>query len=343
MEQAAQEVSSEVSLAEAGGRVLSMTVDPGFSGRPEDIAKDIAHLQAQMTPAPAQAQAPVPPQEPQAQTQPVPAAVERPEPSQPETTPQAEATPDVPQKFQTEDGKLDAEKLAKSTANAEEALKKYAELERTLRQKQAEVNKLKTTPYPVPEPRPEGQPVQTPEAQAPDTFEGRIEADIKKEGLGPVLARLFSAASEHGYKQAVSEIEGIKTETELAKRERELKAIGQVDPWVFSEEGMTRLAEIRQQRPDLQGRPDPWTEAYKVHLGDMEYRKRTQGQVTTPNPTAAKVPPAPINAAPRSAIASVPQFTSKEAVNSHLDKMTPEQQDAFWRSQGLPPLHKKGR
>lgn len=342
METAAQEVSNDVNLQDNGGRVLSMDVDKDFSGKPQDLAKDIAMLQAKMTPqvpqAPAQTSVVEPPPVE------VTPGVEPKEPAQPEPTPQAAATPEVPAKFQDKDGNLDQDKLAKSTESAEAQLKKYLDLEKQLRQKANEVARQKQG-YPLPEPKgQEPAPGQTPATTpAPDSFEARIDQDIKREGLGPVLARLFTAASEHGSRLATSEIEGIKTEAVLSQRSRELSAIGKVDPWVLSEKGMERLAQIRQDRPHLLNHPEAWTEAYKVHLGEEAYRNRTGGLVQTPNPTAPRVPPAPIQAAPRSAGVSESRFDSKEAVEAHLARLSPEQQDAFWASKGFAPLNKKGR
>lgn len=309
---------------EAGGKVLDVkAVEPQFSGKPEDFARDIALLQAQAA-------------QPQSMTieKPAEVAMEKTEPEQPTGQPPAPATPEIPAKFLDKDGNPDLEKVEKSTRSAEEAIAKYLEKEKVLRQKAAEVDRLAKGQGYVP-PVVEQAPVESPKA---DNFEDQIEADIKTHGTGKTLARLFQAAKDAAYQQARQDVEGLAQEAELNKRERELHGLAKNDPWVVSEQGIEALAKYRETNPRLAN----WTEAYKAYLGDQEYSKRVNRQVTTPTPKAVTAPPTPVTAGgrPSQAVSGL-NFGSQEAIAAHLSKLTPDQEDAFWKAQGLPPVHKR--
>lgn len=314
------QTEQQVDMVVEGEKTLSMKVEPGFSGKPEDFARDMEILRKAEAPA-----------------EPVAAAVETPteevtEPAQPEATPQADETPEVPAKFQTKDGKLDEGKLEKATLSAEQQLAKYLELEKQLSRKAQEIGKAK-----------KGETVYTaPQAQADpsaDPFEVQIESDVQKYGAGKTLAKLFHAAKDAAKAEMMAEVQEIKQYTELAKRERELREIAKNDPWVFSQQGMETLNKYRETHPWLNDSPTPWTAAYKAYLGDQAFQQRTERQVTTPTPKNVKVPPAPITAAARSSAGTIDQARLVES----LKKLTPEQEDAYWQKMGFPPIHNKRR
>lgn len=322
--------------AEPGAVVVDMKrgVEPGFSGKPEDFARDMALLKAGKPPAPATEPVPVvpepPPAQPDGQPQAAATTVPAPEPAAP--TPAA-----IPEKFMTPDGKLDEGKLAKSTVNAEEALARYRVLETELRKKQADVQRSRLGAPEMPPAAPAGAPIQ------PASFEAQIEADIQKNGVGPTLARLFAAAKESALMDARRDIDGLLQETELTKRERELQGIAATDPWVLSGEGYEALARIRQERPWVNQSPTPWTEAYRQHLGDQEMKRRLGSLVSTPTPKPVTAPPTPVTAAPRAPAQQPVNMNDPEAIVKAAGGMTPDQEDAFWVSRGLPPIHKKRR
>ena len=309
----------EAVLVEKGGSPpvpQAAPVADGFSGKPGDFQKDLAMLQASQTPQ----------QTPQEQMPPNPEQTGTVEPAQP---PQAEVTP-VPDKFKNPDGSLNVEKVAKSTVDAEAALQKYLTMEKELRKTQ---NSVSTLSKGVP------QPAHT-EQQPPSSFAQQIEQDLKTAGAGEVLARLFEAARETAYNQAMGEIGEIRQETELTKRQRELESIAKDDPWVLSPDGFDALSKIRQARPWINGSQTPWTEAYRQHLADQVIASRQTGQVHNPTPKglAAKAPPTPVNPAPRVSVQPAgPNLNqmSQDQITAHVKAMTPAQEKVFWASRGL--------
>lgn len=315
-------------MDEEGGKVLDVkAAEPTFSGRPEDFARDIAMLQAQADKT-------------QTMTveKPVEVAMEKKEPEQPTGQLPAPATPEIPAKFLDKDGNPDLEKVEKSTRSAEEAIAKYLEKEKVLRQKAAEVDRLaKAQGY---APLAQDKPVEVkPQEPAPiaDNFEAQLEADFRA-NPGKTLARLFQAAKDLSATESKAHVDSIAQEIELTKRERELHGLAKNDPWVVSEQGIETLAKYRESNPRLAN----WTEAYKAYLGDQEFSKRVNRQVTTPTPKAVTAPPAPVTAGGRPSQAGPAlNFGSQEAIAAHLAKLTPDQEDAFWKAQGLPPVHKR--
>lgn len=315
-----QQVNEAVNVDMDGGKTVDMKVEPQFSGKPGDFAKDMELLRQQVA-------QPVAEVVPEATAQEAETSEPVVEPSQPEKLSQADATPPVPAKFQDKDGNLDVEKVEKATLNAEQTLARYLELERNLKRTMTNVSKAK-----------EAGPYQPPTAAEPESFEAQLEADIQKYGAGKTLSKLFHAAQDAAYAKARADIEGVLIESEIAKRERELRDIGKNDPWVLSEQGMNTLAKYRETRPWLNDSPAPWTEAYKAYLGDQQYAQRTSRQVTTPTPKNAKVPPAPIAAAGRP---STTGTNDPAKFVEMLSKLSPEQEDAYWAKMGFPPIHKR--
>ena len=312
---------------EEGGKVLDVkAVEPEFSGKPEDFARDMAMLQAQAA-------------QPQTMTveKPVEVAMEKKEPEQPTGQLPAPATPEIPAKFLDKDGNPDLEKVEKSTRSAEEAIAKYLEKEKVLRQKAAEVDRLsKSQGYPS---LVQEKPVEVkPQEPAPSVdFEAQLATDFAA-NPGKTLARLFQAAKDLSSSESKAHVDGIAQEIELTKRERELHGLAKNDPWVVSEQGVETLAKYRESNPRLAN----WTEAYKAYLGDQEFSKRVNRQVITPTPKAVTVPPAPVTAGGRPSQATTGlNFGSQDAIAAHLAKLTPDQEDAFWKAQGLPPVHKR--
>ena len=301
---------------EDGGKVASMNVEPEFSGKPEDFAKDMELIRKAAQPAVAPHTV--------TEAQVAPEAEADVEPAKSEATPRTEETPQVPKKFQDKDGKLDEQKLEKATLSLEQRLAKYLEMEKELGRKS---NAVKGVPAKAEAP-----------AEPADPFEAQVEADIQKFGAGKTLTRLFHAAKDAARAEVLSEIEGIKLESELGKRERELRAIAKSDPWVLSEKGMETLAEYRKAHPWINSSPAPWTEAYKAYLGDQAFMQRLSRPVDAPNPKGAKVPPAPIRA---TETVKGPVETAR--LEETLKNLTPEQEDAFWQKMGFPPIHKKRR
>lgn len=295
-----------------------------FSGKPGNLMADLAALRAEQNPAPVAVLEPV----------------VTPEPEQSATTP---ATP-VPAKFQDAEGKVDQAKVEKSLFNAEQALAKYQEIEKQMRQKQNEVAALKLgSPIPV-----------TPTAQANpqnvqlSPFEIQVAQDLINEaaaagyqmpqGQAIAQARVTVRLYEAKHSADASLTEGIRQKLEDQDRRRELEAIGQEDQSIFTPEGVEALQKIRLENPWVDQSPKPWQTAYDIHLANQIRQQRLNGQVQTPTPTAktAKAPPTPVNAAPRVVVKPMaPTLETKEQVDAHVSNMTREQEAAFWKSRGF--------
>ena len=112
---------------------------------------------------------------------------------------------------------------------------------------------------------------------------------------------------------------------------------------MLSGEGFETLARLRQDRPWINQSPMPWTEAYRQHLGDQEMKRRLGASVSTPTPKPVTAPPPPVTAAPRAPAQPALNLNDPDAITRATAGMTPDQEDAFWASQGLPPIHKKRR
>ena len=242
----------------------------------------------------------------------------------------------VPDKFLTKDGKVDEEKVAKSTLHAEEAVKRYLEKEAELRRLTQKVNNLsKTAP-------------QDPQPQQPTNLGAGLTADKINEALkntnnpGQVLLELSQLTYQAAYQQALLdsrvELDQVRGQVESEQRSRELQAIAQRDPWVFSEEGIKKLFEIRQANPHINAAPEPWKAAYKEHLANEVLSQKLGLQVQMPNPTATaapKAPPAPAGAANR--VTPQPKINLEEIasdpkrLSAHLDTLSLEQQALFWK------------
>lgn len=302
-------------------------VVPEFSGKPGNFAADMAALAAEQAPQ-------VVPVAPQAEVQ-----------TQPETTANA-APATVPDKFKAPDGSLDTAKLEKSTVNAEEALAKYAEKERQLRQKMNEVNRLSQAPMPQAAPvipvTPQGaQPLSAFEIQVANELINEAAAYGYQMPQGQAIAQakvqVRMAEAKAGYEQNLTESLRVKLEDQ--DRRRELEEIAKYDDSVLSPEGFEALSKIRESKPWVNQSQTPWTEAYNYYLAEQVKSARLKGTVL-PNPTGltAKAPPTPVGPAPRVVVQPIgPDFGSmtSEQITAHAVSLGKDGEKAFWASRGL--------
>lgn len=298
----------------------------GF-GKPGNIMADLAALRAEQAPVPV---VPAPVVEP----------VKAQEPEQSATTP---ATP-VPDKFKNAEGGLDQAKLEKSTFNAEQALTKYQDIEKQMRQKQNEVAALKLgSPVPVvptPQAAPQNVQLSAFEIQvAQDLINAAAEAGQQMpQAYAIAQARVTVKMMEAKHSAELSMTEGIRQKLEDQDRRRELEAIAQDDNTILSPEGVEALTKIRMENPWVNQSPTPWQAAHSIYLANQVRSQRLNGQVQTPTPTAktAKAPPTPVNAAPRVVVRpNAPSLETKEQIDGHLATLNPAQEAAFWNSRGL--------
>lgn len=298
-------------------------VDSNLSFKVEDFAADMAKLAGNtMQVTPATPDTPITTEaKPSAPTQPQGAVV----------TNEEKAEVVVPEKFKTNDGKVDEEKLNKSLTNVEEALHKYLEKEKELKRKMNEV-KAKENAYINP------QPANAPAPTIPvnSDFARKLEEDIAKEGAGVVLAKLFTAAQESVEERVKSDIEAIKAHNSENMTRRQVEAIGKVDPWVYTEEGLNTLSRILAEQPYLMQAEDPYKAAYLFYNGSRNLNRQLPAQVQTPNPTARPSAPVPTGQAAQVTVTPVINLNSKEAIDAHLKKLTPDEQSKFFEKAGFP-------
>lgn len=313
---------------------------PDISLDPMDFQKEIAKIAAETGQTITNGNV-VPAQEP---TQPVQAEVQP--PVENISIPATPQPVQVPPKFQTPDGQVDLERVQKSTINAEAALEKYRALETELRQKQNEVNKLKTQtaqsfgqpPVQTYTPPPQ-QPVNPwqqyqPQPLTPDVIN---QALAKSQNPGQILYETAQIMAQSAYQQARQEaaqdFQALRDRFETKERLTELQTIADKDPWVFSDTGIQTLNAIRQAKPWLNNAPEPWMEAYKVYKADQVLSPIPSVQTPTPQVGTVKAPPTPVQTAVRTN-QTMPNFANmgKEDLNLMLDKMTPQQQQQFWRT-----------
>lgn len=305
---------------------------PEFTGKPGNIMNDLAALAREqaVVEAPAAPQAQVTPQ---------------PEITAPVTTETAPPVT-VPDKFKAPDGSLDTAKLDKSTVHVEDALAKYAEKERELRQKMNEVNRLSRQTAPTPQAQP-AQAIPVPANLTP--FEIQVANDLINEaaavgyqmpqGQAIAQARVLVKMSEAKANHEAGLTETLRIKLEDQDRRRELEAIAKYDESVLSPEGFEALSKIRESKPWINQSPTPWTEAYQYHLAQRTQDARAQGTVQ-PNPTGltAKAPPTPVGPAPRVVVQpTAPDVNamSQEQLDAYLASLNPAQTKAFWASRGL--------
>lgn len=313
------------------GESAPPTPMPEFSGAPGDLQKDLALLAKQQNPQPPVVEeAPV--VEPQT------------EPEQSATTP---ATP-VPDKFKNPDGTVNLEKVEKSTLSAKEALDRYRQIEREMRQQQNKVHSLGLPSQPQPaQPSTTQIPVNQPlspleQAMAQDMINTAAELGQQMpQAYAIAQARVIARGFEAKHAAELSVTESIRQELDDEKRDRELSDIAKHDQWVLSPEGIATLADIRQRYPHVNAAKNAWTAAYDQALAERVKKERQAGQVQTPNPTAKtanRLPPTPVNAAPRVVVKpSEPNMSnwSTEQINNYVDGLPKKDQAAFWAKRGL--------
>lgn len=342
-------------VALGSGQPSTQSVPPTFSGKWEDMAKDMAAIAAEQG-QPAQP----------ASSQP-PAAVTPPEVQQPAAAPsdasQTQApsaaapaaqppAPEVPEKFRTPDGKLDQDKLLKS----------FHEAERALGRKTNEVNQLRGS---IQQPQaqqaaPTGQPA-APAPQAASAqfsqFELQVAQDLMNQAaaLGQPMSQAHALATariqvnlleaKHRADTAAtfSEVEQFRQTLQENARKAELEALAKnpQTAWLITPEGQQELIRARQEYPHLNQSNEPWRAAALHVLGQRAlygqmHQAASTGQVQTPNPAATQqqAPPLPAVAAPRSAAAPI-VLNSPADVEAYVKTLTPEQEAKFWQMQGL--------
>lgn len=297
----------------------------GFSGKPADLAKDLALLAKQQGIVT------------------VPVAPETPAPAQP-AQPQAAATPEppvapAPEKFLNPDGTVNPEKVEKSLVNVEKALETYRQKEVELRRLQNDVHRMTVAPS-VPKPL-------SPQPEVPQDLEALINADLaaNPNNAGRVLAKWAGAIQESAVQRALGGVESLKEQVEAQELRREMEAMGKVDSWLLTEEGPRELFRIRQENPHLNQARHPWREAYKTYLGEQQMKQRLGSAVPMPTPKGTTAPVAP--AVPTNRASSPPQVTlaglSKDQLDAHLAGKSVADQDAFFRAAGLPGLPRRGK
>lgn len=302
-----------------------------FTGEPGNLMADLAALAAEKTAAV------VAPPPPFIEPTPVP---------KPETTiPAMAPATEVPAKFKNEDGTVSLEKIEKSTVNAEEAYKKYAEIERNLRQKQNEVAALNKT---APAPQSQVPPI------APNTPLSPLERDMAQaifndaQALGQPISEIAAIVQARSqiriadiqYQASLGVTEQLRDRFEAQDRRTELEKIAEHDAWVISPEGVEALGKIRASYPHVNQSETPWTAAYDQHLANQVKQQRLAGQVTTPTPTAktARPPATPVQAAPRVVVKpSEPNMSgwNSSQISAYVASLPAAEQDAFYAKRGI--------
>lgn len=241
----------------------------------------------------------------------------------------------VPEKFQAPDGTADLAKIEKSTLSAEAAIAKYREKETELRKLQNAVNQAPQAPQ-VTQPQVPQQAFSLPELAG--ITPQMVEEEIKANGAGVAVMKMVAIATQAAKQAALnetkSEVAQLRDTIESRQRVEQLQEIAKTDPWVYTEEGMNKLFEIRAAKPYLNAAPNPMDAAYREHLADQALKQRTQGTVNMPTPTAgtAKAPPTPVSAPPRSNSQDqlLQLANDPKRLNAYLDTLQPKAQEALW-------------
>lgn len=256
--------------AEFGVRPLDKTTDAELKALEAEINSRLANPQPPAAPAlPVQAApsgaVPTLPPAPQAAVPPAttPAVPAQPAPVGPVAVPPGVQ---VPPKFQTPDGQLDAGKLEKSLQNLNDYLLKEQMISRY---RQTGMLPPAAPPEMYPHgmapmqgyPPPMGYPpvYGAPAAPAPapqPSFMERVHEDLSRDPAQTVI-NLMSAASEAARQKIEPQVRGLQMQLELIQ-------ISSADPWVFQKEGLDRLTQIRMENPWLDQSPTPWLHAYKL-------------------------------------------------------------------------------
>ena len=327
----------EVNMSDIGNNQMPASKPSELSFSPENFASDIEKLRAQMAPAPVKTETAAPAAVAAPQEAPVVTSTPN-TPAQPATpaatTEQAAKTPEVPEKFKNPDGTLNTEKLEKSTVNAQEALDKYITLEKELKRKMNQVQAEKNLYL-----NPQAAKAEAPVSNAPvnPDFAKQIEVDIAREGVGPVLTKLFTAAQEAAYERAKQDVSSLKEKAAESERRAQVDAIGQRDPWVYTQEGLATLSQVLTEQPYLWEASDPYKAAYMFHKGSLAVNSvPSVASVLTPTPTARPSAPVPTGQAASQTAVSTVKLDSKADIDRHLKSLTPAQQSEFFKRMGFP-------
>lgn len=250
-------------------------------------------------------------------------------------TKEAEATKTevvVPEKFKNPDGSVNVDNLAKSTQNVEEAIATYLAKEKELKRKMNEV-KAKENAYIKPVPAPNAP---APVVPVNTNFAAQLEADIAKEGAGVVLAKLFTAAQESVEERVQSRIQALQDVNAQNTTKQQVEAIGKSDPWVYTPEGVATLTKVLEEQPYLQAAEDPYKAAYLYYSGIKSVASKSSSQVLTPTPQARPSAPVPTGQAVNRTSAPVIKLETKEDIDNHIKKLTPEERKQFFIKAGYP-------
>jgi hypothetical protein len=237
------------------------------------------------------------------------------------------STPEVPKKFQDDTGQIDVEKVVKSTMSAEEALQKYRETEKELRQKQNEAHRNQSQPLP-----------QQPGVSPLDVLSQQIGAELQRNGTEKGLANLLLEVKQLAVQEARSQMEGEISNTNerltTNDRQKELEAIAQQDPEVFSPQTYEAIQKTLRDKPYLLQSKTPFTDAY-FHMKGQ--RQAQNGQVNTPKPKSTTAPATPVGGVRNVAPQVEPKINLDDTVqlNKYLDTLPQEKQDEFWAKRGI--------
>lgn len=195
----------------------------------------------------------------------------------PQTPETPETKPDVPEKFLTKDGKIDEQKLERSTQQLDhdvmKKLERYAELEKKntqLGQKLAESKKQEPTQQPPFSP--------PPEPTLSDRFGEAWRKEINKkfattDDPASLVIDIANQVSDAKVLSIRQDMEMRAQEQKSRERQDKLAILAQKDPWVVSEEGYQAISDVMERKPWLWQSDDPYGDAFAL-LG------RTSGPIS---------------------------------------------------------------
>jgi len=316
---------------------------PSFSGKWEDMAKDMAALQAEIKPQPSQ------PEQPQA-IQPAPAPVTAPVASEPKpvaaVAPSEAASPvapvespkvEIPEKFRGPDGKLDQEKLLKSYTEAEKGLKRL--------QNQANGQAPhQQAPLPVQPPQAvPGQLTQFEAQVAQDMLDqaaslGQVMPQAYAVAQARVMVKMMEAKHEADKAATFSKVAQFEQTLEENKRLEELQSLARTNPWVLTPKGQEELVKVREENPWINTSPEPWKAATMYLLGQKSLvgaLPGAVGQVLTPTPMGTQQTAQPLPVVPAQRSPNAVPLNTKAEIEAYVKTLSPEQEAGFWKSMGM--------
>lgn len=297
---------------------------PSFSGKWEDMGKDLESIAKEMHP-PAQPEASAPAPVTEAPKSEATAPVD----------PKAEVKPEVkasavPEKFKTPEGQVDVEKMAKSYLEAERRLKQVQNQQRTVT---------------APAPQPQTQPVPAVNVQL-SPLELQVAQDIFDQGragfteqqaislartqvrLADAQQRATEAATRQDYAQVQEHIQ------EQA-RQKELEGVAKFAPWVLTNAGRDELIKVIEENPYMAHSAQPWRTA-TLHLLGLKQITGNSGQVNMPIPQGAQQTAPPLPVAPAQRAEAPIQLNTPAEIEAYVKTLNPQQEAEFWKKSGLP-------